>query len=72
MYEELDGIILYKPLEEATYPDLCKGTPRQRSLKEMKEASLEELKATIGNDELAEIAFNAIKKYQYEIHPFGF
>ena len=61
MYEDLDEIILNKPIEEATFLDFCKGTPRQRSLKEMKEASLEVLKERIGNDELAEMAFAALK-----------
>ena len=44
MYEDLDEIILNKPFEEATFLDGCKGNPKQRSLKEMKEASLELLK----------------------------
>lgn len=61
MYEELDEIILYKPLEDATFLDFCKGTPRQRSLKKMREASLEQLKERTGDDELAEMAYNAIK-----------
>lgn len=61
MHEGLDEIILNKPLGEASFIDLCKGTPRQRSLKEMKEATLEELKANVGDDELAEMAFNAMK-----------
>ena len=52
MFDELDEIILNKPLEEATFLDFCQGTPRQRSLKAMKEASLYELKANIGDDAL--------------------
>ena len=62
MYEELDEIVLNKPIEEATYLDFCKGAPRQRSLKEMKEASLAELKGRIGDDKLAEMAFCAMKE----------
>ena len=50
MYEALDEIILNKPLEEATFLDFCQGTPRQRSLKEMKDASLESLQSQIGDD----------------------
>ena len=61
MYEDLDAIILDRPIEEASFLDFCKGTPRQRSLKEMKEASLEVLKERTGGDELAEMAFNAMK-----------
>ena len=41
MIDNFDEIILSKPLLEATFLDWCKGTSRQRSLKEMKEASLE-------------------------------
>lgn len=33
-------IILDKPINEASYLDYCKGVKRQRSLKEMREASL--------------------------------
>lgn len=40
MYEEIDETILNKPLEEATFLDFCKGTPPQRSLKEMKEVEV--------------------------------
>ena len=63
MYEDLDEIILNKSLEEATFLDFCKGTPRQRSLnlKEMREASLEALKERTGDDELAEMAYNAMR-----------
>ena len=59
MYTPLDTIILNKPIEEATYLDWCKGTPRQRLLKEMKEAPLEVVKARTGD--LAEMAFEAMK-----------
>ena len=63
MNEDLEEIILNKPLDEATPVDYGKGTARQRRLKEMREeirnASLEELKARIGNDELAEIAYKS-------------
>ncbi len=50
MYEDLEEIIIDKPIEEASFLDLCQGTPRQRSLKVMKEASLEELQSQIGED----------------------
>lgn len=59
MYTPLDTIILDKPIEEATYLDWCKGTPRQRLLKEMKDAPREVVKARTG--ELAEMAFEAMK-----------
>ena len=60
--EVFDEIILNKPIEKATFLDFCQGTPRQRSLKEMKEAPLEVLKGRIGNDELAETVYNALKE----------
>ena len=47
--------------EETFFLDICKGAPIQRFWKEMKEASLELLKEHIGNDEFAEMAFNAMK-----------
>ena len=56
-----DDIILYKPLEEATFLDFCKGTPMQRSLKHIKEATLDELKANVGDDEIAEKTFEALR-----------
>ena len=45
-----EEIILNKPIEEATYLDFCRGTRRQRLLKEMKVASQEELQSKIGDD----------------------
>lgn len=62
MFDDLEEIILDKPLEEATFLDFCKGTPRQRSLKKLKESSLESLKERIGNDDLAEKVFKAFRK----------
>ena len=59
MYEDLEEIIINKPIEEATFLDFCQGTPRQRSLKEMKEASLDELKSQIGED--AEWVYKSIQ-----------
>ena len=50
MYEDLEEIIINKPIEEASFLDFCQGPPSQRSLKEMKEASLEELQSRIGED----------------------
>ena len=54
-------IILEKPITEASYLDWCKGVVRQRSLKKMREASLEELKERLGDDKLAERIFEAFK-----------
>lgn len=59
MYENLEEIIIDKPIEEASFLDLCQGIPRQRSLKEMKEASLAELKSRIGED--AEWVYKSIQ-----------
>ena len=59
MFDELDVIILNKPITEATFLDFCKGTPRQRSLKAMKEASVEELKAQLGAD--AQWVYDALR-----------
>ncbi len=50
MRSDDDRIIINKPIDEVTFLDLCQGTPRQRQLKEMKEASLEELQSRIGED----------------------
>lgn len=61
MYEDLEEIIIDKPLEEATDLDFCKGTPRQRWLKEMRETSLESLKEQLDDDEFAEMAFKAFR-----------
>lgn len=61
MNEVFDEIILNKPIEDAAFLDFCQGTSRQRSLKEMKEAPLKVLKERIGNDELAEMVFAALK-----------
>lgn len=54
-------IILEKPITEASYLDWCKGVSRQRTLKKMREASLEELKVRLGDDKLADIVFEALK-----------
>ena len=54
-------IILEKPITEASYLDWCKGVARQRSLKKMREASLEELKVRLGDDKLADIVFEALQ-----------
>ena len=54
-------IILDKPINESSYLDYCKGVKRQRSLKEMREASLEELKARLGDEQIAERIFEAFK-----------
>lgn len=62
MYEDLEEIIISKPVEEATFLDFCQGIPRQRYLKEMKDAPLEVLKDRIGDVELAEMVFNALKE----------
>ena len=56
---EQPDIILEKPITEASYLDWCKGVARQRSLKKMREASLEELKVRLGDDKLAERIFEA-------------
>lgn len=61
MYEGFVDFKLDVPIEDATFLDLCKAAPKQRSLKEMKEASLELLKQNTGNDELAEMAFKAMR-----------
>lgn len=61
MYEGFVDFKLDVPIEDATFLDLCKAAPTQRSLKEMKEASLELLKQNTGNDELAEMAYNAMR-----------
>lgn len=54
-------IILEKSITEASYLDWCKGVVRQRSLKKIREASLEELKVRLGDDTLAEKIFEALK-----------
>lgn len=54
-------IILEKPIAEASYLDWCKGVARQRSLKKIREASLEELQAKLGDDKLAVKIFEALK-----------
>lgn len=54
-------IILEKPITEASYLDWCKGVARQRSLKKIREASLEELQAKLGDDKLAVKIFEALK-----------
>ena len=54
MYEE-DEFFINKP----TFLGFCQGSPRQRSLKAMKEASLEELQSSIGED--AQWVYNAIR-----------
>ena len=58
---EQPDIILEKPITEASYLDWCKGVARQRTLKKMREASLEELKVRLGDDKLADIVFEALK-----------
>ncbi len=60
MNKDTKAIIITKPIEEATFLDLCKGTPRQQSLKELKEASLEELQAQIGED--ADRVYKALRE----------
>lgn len=62
MYEDLEEIIISKPVEDATFLDFCQGIPRQRYLKEMKDAPLEVVKERIGDVELAEMVFNALKE----------
>lgn len=54
-------INLEKPITEASYLDWRKGVARQRTLKKMREASLEELKLRLGDDKLADIVFEALK-----------
>ena len=54
-------IILEKPITEASYLDWCKGVVRQRSLKKIREASLEELQAKLGDDKLAVKISEALK-----------
>ena len=54
-------IILEKPITEASHLDWCKGVARQRTLKKMREASLEELKVRLGDDKLADIVFEALQ-----------
>lgn len=54
-------IILEKPITEASYLDWCQGVVRQRSLKKIREASLEELQAKLGDDKLAVKIFEALK-----------
>ena len=54
-------IILEKPITEARHLDWCKGVARQRTLKKMREASLEELKVRLGDDKLAGIVFEALQ-----------
>ena len=44
------------------YIELCKSLPRQKQLKAMKEASLEELKAKLKDDEMAEKVFVALQR----------
>lgn len=61
MYEELEDIILNKPIEEATFLDFCKGTLKQRELKKLKGASLDELKKITGDDDLAGGVFMAFR-----------
>ena len=61
MHDELNELEQNKPLEETSFLDSCKAAPMQRFWKEMKDASLEVLKDRIGDDELAEMAFNAMK-----------
>lgn len=58
---EIPDIILEKSITEASYLDWCKGVARQRTLKKMREASLEELKVRLGDDKLADIVFEALK-----------
>lgn len=58
---EQPDIILEKPITEASYLDWCKGVARQRSLKKIREASLEELQAKLGDDKLAVKIFEALK-----------
>lgn len=56
-------IILNKPIEKATFLDLCKGTAIQQTLKEMKDAPLDELKKMLGGEEdLAKNVFNLFKE----------
>ena len=59
MYEDLEDIVINKPIEQATFLDFCQGTPRQLSLKEMKEASLEDLKSNLGDD--AQWVYDALR-----------
>ena len=61
MDNEFDNNLANKSTEEATFLDFCKGTGRQRTLKELKEASLEEMRARIGDDELAEMTYKAVQ-----------
>lgn len=57
----MDEIEFDNPLKDVTLLDLCQQTSTQRSLKELKESSLEELKARIGDDELAEMVYKAVQ-----------
>ena len=51
-------------IDETSYLDWCKGVARQRTLKKMREASLEELKVRLGDDKLADIVFEALKNWK--------
>lgn len=64
MSDSCETIILDKPIEESSILDWCKGTSRQRLLKELRISSLEKLKEMIDSDELAEAIFEALKNCQ--------